>query len=647
VAAIPIDIPLVDESHDPSSVFTDVGKAIVESIQTLTEKSAKSMGSLQDAVLESNSASVSNKEVPPKTGGMKPSTIVGAIQKASAEAAIDLQGIWKSSNLIYDFLSEQSDQLLRGLAPSKQETDYWKREDKKKGQEAKNDKIWSKILNSKWFDKSLGYFKGFLSGMGDIFMDLLGLFIAMAIFDPSGSLMMSILQFLLSMVLMIGNMLIAILPSVIAMIPPIIAQFAQGLIGAIIKLVPMISVIIKQLIMVALTLIDSIVANLPQVLDALIGGIVSILTDPKILTGIMQIIVKLILGLATGIVVILKALVTNLPVIIENLVMALTTALPALIEAIVPLLPIIVEQLGILVIRLLPVLAKASFTLWVAYFKSLDSLFRGAVAGLGKMMWKYISAAMSYVGNMLNEIMESVFQIFSTVLSSLKKVAKAFFAILLTPFMRVYQTVSDSVLSLFNRLYQYMGPASMFGKVLGAIANLLQGMSGISNQMIQAMDLGGVYAKLKDTFERFIKWLTEDSAIGKFVKSIMDRVVAGDLTSEERDKKLSELSISSSPQAERARELFKQVGRGDKRIYEGINPEALEAYANILKEKGLLKDVETTGKEGGIINKNDLVKAYQEGNKEVVNGLMALIQGTRENGQNGIMIGSTPVAIKL
>ena len=625
MASASIDIPLVDESHDPSQAFTDVGAEIVSAVQTLTEKSAKSMGSLQDAVLESKSTSVTNKEIPPKAGGMKPSTIVGAIQKASAEAAIDLQGIWKSTEMIYDFIAgnndANTDRLINGLAPSKQEEDFWKEKGKDKSDDKKNHKIWSKVLNSKWFDKSLGYFKGFLSGMGDIFMDLLTMFIAMAIFDPSGSLMMSILQFLLSMVLMIGNMLIAILPNVIAMIPPIIAQFATGLIHAIVMLVPMIATIIKQLIMVALTLIDAIVQNLPQVLDALIGGIVSILTDPKILTGIMQIIVKLVMGLAVGLVAIVKSLVTVLPVLIENIVTALTMAMPAIVDAITPLLPIIIEQLSILIIRMIPILIKMQIVLFDTAVQSMVKMIIGLFTGLGKILAPYVDMAFAYVGDKVNDIIGWFGGLLDSLVKGIKSIGKMMFKLLFDPFIAIFTKVSDMLTGLFNRLYMYMGPASLFGKVLGAITTMLQGMSNISQNMLKAMDLDGVYQKLHDIFEAFVTWLKDKTVFGNVFTYFEGK-------KKEADIDVLKTTAGSDEAKKRTEQIFERVISG------GITAETVKQNTGQQKFfTDLLMDLKSQGKVGQNVTLDKFIESLHDANSEQVRLMRELITATKMNSQ--------------
>lgn len=634
-----IDIPLLSDPEEMGKhIIEGIGKELKSSVEYLSQKSAQGMASIANGVLESAvqlGGWANNIEAFNKTIGTSILGFDSGIKSFFDPLSKGISGISGSFELFNEQFVRLGDSIVGTFAalipPSLK--NWFQRKEKNKSKEQKAEKQWWKVLNNKWFDKTLNIFKNLLSGMGDIFMDLLILFIAMAIFDPSGSLMMSILQFLLQMIVMVGNMLIAILPRVIAMIPPIIAQFAQGLIGAIKQLAPMIGTILKMLIQVALTLLDSIIAALPSVLEALIDGLVSVLTDPKIITGVITVLTKLIVALATGIVTIIRVLAKNLPTIIENLVTALVEALPIIIESIIPLLPMIIGQLVVLIIKLLPVLFNALKKYYPILIKSLINAFTskefiGSLSQVGVMLYEAILPLANQITELFTSSWNWVVGLFTKMV---KKITDFIWKVLLKPLITVYTTVFKSIMSIFSFILRATGAGSVFKTIIDSVMKIINGVANIGKNILDTIDISSIGQKIKDTFEKFIKWLTEDSAIGKIIKKFVDMSGSESYSKKEAMSKIT--GAASSEEQKKVSTLIRHIQEGNqKEFYQNnANVAAIAALTEELQKQGKLKDFTGEGK----INNEDFIKAVSQNNKEIVDALLELIRTTKKGQQPG------------
>ena len=633
-----IDIPLLANPEDLGKrIIEGIGKELKSSVEFLSQKSAQGMAAITNGVLDSasqlegwaNKVDSFNKSIGGSLLGFE-----SGMKSFFDPLSKGISGISGSFELFNEQFVRLGDSIVGAftalIPPSLK--NWLQRKEKNKSKEQKAEKQWWKVLNNKWFDKTLNIFKNLLSGMGDIFMDLLILFIAMAIFDPSGSLMMSILQFLLQMIVMVGNMLIAILPRVIAMIPPIIAQFAQGLIGAIQQLAPMVGTILKMLIQVALTLIDAIVAALPSVLEALIGGVLSILTDPKILTGILQVLVKIVVGLASGLVTLIRVIVENLPMIIENLVTALIGAIPAIIEAIIPLLPLIVVQLITLIIRLVPVLLKSIVSLIEVLFTSLINAFTSdaflkPLLEVGDILY---AAIMEPVNYLVEGITNAFNFMYDMTVGVLKKVANFLWKYWLKPIISVYVAVFKVIMKLFEFIWRATGAGSVFKTIIDSVMRIIDGVANIGKNILEQINIENIGAKLKETFDKFIKWLTEDSAIGKIIKKFVDMAGSESYSKEEAMSKIT--GAASSEEQKKVSTLIRHIQEGNQEeFYQNkANVAAIAALTEELQKQGKLKDLTGEGK----IDNEDFIQAVSQNNKEIVDALLELIKTTKQ-GQKG------------
>jgi hypothetical protein len=282
------------------------------------------------------------------------------------------------------------------------------RSNKDDKQDRGENKYWN--ASKKFFKSSLAISIKMLKSMGNWIFDLILFFIALAIFDPSGSFMMSILEMLFNIGMMLLNMLIAMIPKIIAMIPPII----QKLVDAFVKALPKIMTALMQLLegfgKIIETIIKSLVDNLPKIIPSLIDSFIKLFI--KLIGMIGKLLPQLIVMLANSVGMVIEELTKNIEPIINAIIDALPLIAIALIKAIIILIPILAKALwttffvlskaiGKILLKVFIIIPTLIIKMWSWIFNKLASMFEGTKIG---EIFKSISKIFEKIGNIGAEI---------------------------------------------------------------------------------------------------------------------------------------------------------------------------------------------------------------------------------------------------
>ena len=406
MASATLDIPVLEEPVDPSKLIGDGLKATVDILKagfkdvkgvfSLISETAPSTKDVKQTSLFTKESlkfyqDVNKGKLPKaKKTELK---MLSDLAKQETEAMLGfgdsigesiskplLPSLYEMANGFFDLknefkkdFSDVSKTLKEGamsLVPQGLK-DVWnvikERSDKDEKQDREENKYWKA---SKQFMKgSLKIAGQMLKSMGNWIFDLILFFIALAIFDPNGTFLMSILEMLFNLGMMLLNMVIAMIPKIIAMIPPLITKLVEAFVKAMPTIIQALIELFEGMGTIIVTLVDALAEQLPKIIPVILDAIFKV--APKILDMIVKIIPKLIMLIVDNIGNIINALVEKLPEFIDAIIEALPIIIIAFIDAFIKLAPILANGLfkivGILISKV-PKLFGVLFKIFKNYF---------------------------------------------------------------------------------------------------------------------------------------------------------------------------------------------------------------------------------------------------------------------------------------
>ena len=338
---------------------------------------------------------------------------------------------------------------------------------------------------------------------------------------------------------LVARLMQELAPRIIETIPPLIESTLPMIITAIQTMIESVVAVLPQLLTVIQgilpQLLNSIVAMLPslvtagiQIIVSLIQGIASALPQlvPAIVDAILTIVdtllnnidliietgFQLLLGLGEGLIEAIPRLIERLPEIIESIITNLYTFLPKLVEAGIQLS----LQLSIGMIKAIPqIVAKIP--------QIISSIFKGFSNGLGQ--FKDIGI------NILKGIAEGMFSWLGSLLDSIKNIGR-------------------SIVNGFKSIFGIHSPSTVFADQIGKNMALGIGegfedtMADVSSQMANSIPTSfdfdsnstttsgamqpTIFAEMVEAFKEALTQVNvvlDDEVAGKFVTDTVERVV--------------------------------------------------------------------------------------------------------------------------
>jgi len=420
------------------------------------------------------------------------------------------------------------------------------RSDKDDKQDKKESKFWK--TSGDYFKKSLKTLGSMLKSMGNWIFDLILFFIALAIFDPNGTFLMSILNMLFNVGMMLLNMFINMIPKIIAMIPPIITKLVEAFVKALPLLIQAFTKIFEGLGGIITMLIDTLAEQLPILIPEIMNAI--ILLVPKLIDLLVKVLPKLLMLIVDNIGVIINSLVEALPVLIDAIIEALPTIIIAFIDAFIKLVPILAMGLW----KVMTILTSRIPKLFGALFKIFKNYFIDPFKKMFIELFKKISDYIS--GSAIGKAFDKIGQLFKDLKDIGGKIANA---LNLT-------SVANKITDMFMELWDWLKgkwPFSMFASDTPAQEDLFSGTGG------------------KDALKNLVEdKVTENSALDqKFDKLAEELAKSGKLKDSTGDKKID------------TKDLAEAVKRGDKDVIDAIKSLKQSNSATIIFTANDLKTI--------------------------------------------------------
>ena len=256
------------------------------------------------------------------------------------------------------------------------------------------------------------------------------------ILDKIPSMLERLLPKLISVILKLANKLVDAIPQVL----PVVFQAIQMLIQSIGESLP-------EILSMLVTLIET---NLPTLIDNLVElalQVIDMLTQPDVISGLINAALTLVLGLLDGILRAIPKIVEALPGIVKNIISGLLQSLPLIVEAGIKLFVALVQNKPAIIagiVAAIPQIIGAIFESLASFGLDLGKIFYNAWEGIkaifspGKIgewfgqVWAGIQNAFSQVGEWFSSI-------FSKAWEDIKNV--------FAPVGQTFQNIGDSILN--------------------------------------------------------------------------------------------------------------------------------------------------------------------------------------------------------
>jgi len=283
--------------------------------------------------------------------------------------------------------------------------------------------------------------------------------------------------------------------------------------------------------------IESIVAAVPTVMNALITAIVGML--PQILTTGVEIIVALIQGIAEAlptlvpimvdcVLLIVDALIENLPLLIDAAIQIIVALALGLIEALPELtneIPQIIDGIVAALIDALPLIIAAGFQLFVAIIQEAPAIISTVIGIIPTLLAALGGAIAGRVGDMASsgfELFVSIIQQAGSIVSSIIGIVPTIITAIVEKFSGFFTKMKNIGKNIATglRAGAIDKLSTLLGYVAGIPGKVLAKLSGIKDKMASA-GRNIVYGIWNGVSGK-VSWLLEK--IGGFAGGIVKKV---------------------------------------------------------------------------------------------------------------------------
>lgn len=212
--------------------------------------------------------------------------------------------------------------------------------------------------------------------------------------------------------------IVKVLPDLVKSGANIVKELAKGISSAIPELVSVLSSsdVISSTLTAIMDVIESVIDQLPALIPLVVEAamkIIDMLTEPEVLTRIVEIALDLTIALIDGIWKALPKIIEALPKIVENLIKALLQSIPKIVDAGIKLFTALVQDAPAIIkgiVKAIPQIIAAIFQQFASFGTDLGKKFYEAWENIKKIftpanvarffvqVWEGIKSAFSSVG---------------------------------------------------------------------------------------------------------------------------------------------------------------------------------------------------------------------------------------------------------
>ena len=266
----------------------------------------------------------------------------------------------------------------------------------------------------------------------------------------------------------IANVISDLAPKLLGKVSELIEKLLPGVVNGAVTLINAVVSILPSLIDTLIDvlpslidglgkIVDGLISAAPDILTALVEGLVILLANglPKLIDGI----INLVVTIASNIGQIIQPLIDNLPEIIIAIVNALMDNLPALIEGAVQLVIGIVQAIPQIIMALIEALPTVIQSILEGLWNALPLLLEGIISIVGEIgtaIWDILSGFFTALGEWFGGLWESI---------------KTIFAPVVEWFGNLFSTIWNSIVSVFSAVGSWV-----YDNIIAPVANFFKGL---------------------------------------------------------------------------------------------------------------------------------------------------------------------------
>lgn len=266
----------------------------------------------------------------------------------------------------------------------------------------------------------------------------------------------------------IANVISDLAPKLLGKVSELIEKLLPGVVNGAVTLINAVVSILPSLIDTLIDvlpslidglgkIVDGLISAAPDILTALVEGLVILLANglPKLIDGI----INLVVTIASNIGQIIQPLIDNLPEIIIAIVNALMDNLPALIEGAVQLVIGIVQAIPQIIMALIEALPTVIQSILEGLWNALPLLLEGIISIVGEIgtaIWDILSGFFTALGEWFGGLWESI---------------KTIFAPVVEWFGNLFSTIWNSIVSVFSTVGSWV-----YDNIIAPVANFFKGL---------------------------------------------------------------------------------------------------------------------------------------------------------------------------
>lgn len=266
----------------------------------------------------------------------------------------------------------------------------------------------------------------------------------------------------------IANVISDLAPKLLGKVSELIEKLLPGVVNGAVTLINAVVSILPSLIDTLIDvlpslidglgkIVDGLISAAPDILTALVEGLVILLANglPKLIDGI----INLVVTIASNIGQIIQPLIDNLPEIIIAIVNALMDNLPALIEGAVQLVIGIVQAIPQIIMALIEALPTVIQSILEGLWNALPLLLEGIISIVGEIgtaIWDILSGFFTALGEWFGGLWESI---------------KTIFAPVVEWFRNLFSTIWNSIVSVFSTVGSWV-----YDNIIAPVANFFKGL---------------------------------------------------------------------------------------------------------------------------------------------------------------------------
>ena len=266
-----------------------------------------------------------------------------------------------------------------------------------------------------------GAWQNLLTGLADGNQDIGGLITN--VFNSGVTVVDNIIPRIQQVLQTLPNLITQLVPKLISKVSEVIDALLPSVVDGAVSLLNAVVAVLPQLLQALMNALPSIISGIEKVFFAIVDALPSLMQTicdalPVLIPQLVEALVNMIVYLCENLMTIIQPLLDNLPAIIISIVDALMNNLPTLIQGLITLVIAIVEALPEIILALIEAIPTIITSILEGLWNSLPVLLEGIINIVGSILsaiWEMLSTIFAPLNDFFAKIWNALTAAFSTV----------------------------------------------------------------------------------------------------------------------------------------------------------------------------------------------------------------------------------------